>query len=342
MRELIARRSVDFDYFWAMSRVIPNTINEFPWWNLVFADLHAHVLAMPWALTLVAVLVLGLVPSRPVWRVRALLWGLAAAALAAIMITNGWSTPTYLVLVTWLSLVAWLGEIEHARSVREWIQGAWSHLVLPTVVVVAGAFVLTQPFWRHFRPPPRSWGWEVGPYALPHDVLTIFGLSWAILVPVALLLWWRARVAGRASRWRVGLAGRVRRWRCCWRDSTCGSWRRVTFARPASVAPLAAVLLLALLAGLREASAPYRLAAGPGDHGNGHGPGCELVFVWDRMNTVFKFYLDAWLLLAVARRRSGVAGARAARMERAGCGGSAWARASPWRLRRQSAAPGAR
>lgn len=299
VRELLTRRSVDFDYFWAMSRVIPNTINEFPWWNLVFADLHAHVLAMPWALTLVAVLVLGLVPSRPAWRVRALLWGLAAAALAAIMITNGWSTPTYLVLVTWLALVAWLGDIARARSAREWLEGAWSHLVLPTAVVVGGAFALTQPFWRHFRPPPRSWGWEVGPYALPGDVLTVFGLSWAIVVPAALLLWWRARVAGRPTGWRVGLAAGLG---LAFILAVLNLRGLVTgHLRPASsVAPLAAVLLLVLLAGLREAAPPYRLPLALATMATGMVLGCELVFVWDRMNTIFKFYLDAWLLLAAA------------------------------------------
>ena len=41
------RPHLDFDYFWATSRVVPGTINEYPFWNLVFADLHAHVLAMP-------------------------------------------------------------------------------------------------------------------------------------------------------------------------------------------------------------------------------------------------------------------------------------------------------
>ncbi|HNX48651.1 MAG TPA: DUF2298 domain-containing protein [Thermoanaerobaculaceae bacterium] len=299
VRELIARRSVDFDYFWAMSRVIPNTINEFPWWNLVFADLHAHVLAMPWALTLVALLVLGLVPTRPVWRVRALLWALAAAALAAIMITNGWSTPTYLVLVTWLALVAWLGEIGRARGWRKWLRAAWSHLVLPTLVVVGGAVLLTQPFWRHFRPPPRSWGWEVGPYALPVDVLTVFGLAWAIIVPVAGLLWWRARVSGRPQRWRVGLAaGLGLAMLLTVVDLSALATGHLRLA--VSVAPLAAVLFLVLLVGLREAPAPARLPLALAVMATGMVLGCELVFVWDRMNTIFKFYLDAWLLLAVA------------------------------------------
>ena len=39
--------ALDWDYFWATSRVIRDTINEYPFWSLVFADLHAHVLAIP-------------------------------------------------------------------------------------------------------------------------------------------------------------------------------------------------------------------------------------------------------------------------------------------------------
>ena len=42
----------EFDY-WAASRVIPNTINEFPLWTFVFADLHPHMIAMPFGLLVV-------------------------------------------------------------------------------------------------------------------------------------------------------------------------------------------------------------------------------------------------------------------------------------------------
>ena len=36
----------DYDWF-APSRVIPGTINEFPWFSFLLGDLHAHVLALP-------------------------------------------------------------------------------------------------------------------------------------------------------------------------------------------------------------------------------------------------------------------------------------------------------
>jgi uncharacterized membrane protein len=46
-----------YDY-WAASRVIPYTINEFPFWTFLFADMHPHLIAMPLGM-LVAGLALG-------------------------------------------------------------------------------------------------------------------------------------------------------------------------------------------------------------------------------------------------------------------------------------------
>lgn len=40
--------------FWGPSRVIPNSINEFPFFSVLFADLHAHTLAMPFAMLFIA------------------------------------------------------------------------------------------------------------------------------------------------------------------------------------------------------------------------------------------------------------------------------------------------
>ena len=33
--------------FWGPSRVIPWTINEFPFWSFLFADLHPHMIGIP-------------------------------------------------------------------------------------------------------------------------------------------------------------------------------------------------------------------------------------------------------------------------------------------------------
>ncbi len=41
--------------FWGPSRVIPNSINEFPYFSVLYGDLHAHTLAMPFAFLLIAV-----------------------------------------------------------------------------------------------------------------------------------------------------------------------------------------------------------------------------------------------------------------------------------------------
>ena len=69
---LVSGRSLpEFDY-WAASRVIPNTINEFPLWTFVFADLHPHMIAMPFGL-----LVVGLALNW-VARVEAGIWKLEA------------------------------------------------------------------------------------------------------------------------------------------------------------------------------------------------------------------------------------------------------------------------
>ena len=46
------------DWFWGPSRVIFSekqiTINEFPFWSYLFADLHPHLIAMPIALLVIA------------------------------------------------------------------------------------------------------------------------------------------------------------------------------------------------------------------------------------------------------------------------------------------------
>ena len=64
--------------FWGPSRIIPNSINEFPYFSVIFADMHAHTLAMPFALfviALIASLYLSNTGPKISWKVDWPLWG---------------------------------------------------------------------------------------------------------------------------------------------------------------------------------------------------------------------------------------------------------------------------
>jgi uncharacterized membrane protein len=100
-----------FDW-WPPSRAIPNTITEFPAFSFLLADLHAHVLALPYAIMAVGVaLHLWLTPTRRGFALFGEGWGALPTLLAsgltlgALYLINGWDLPTYLALAL-LALVA--------------------------------------------------------------------------------------------------------------------------------------------------------------------------------------------------------------------------------------------
>jgi YYY domain-containing protein len=99
-------------WYWHPTRIIPseagNPIAEFPAFTFLYGDLHAHMIAFP--LTLFA-LALGLVwirERRPGWG-GLLLGGLVIGALRP---TNTWDYPTYLLLgVLALGIGAWQARV---------------------------------------------------------------------------------------------------------------------------------------------------------------------------------------------------------------------------------------
>ncbi len=109
---LSGKQPLDFPndwWFWNASRVIPDTINEFPFFTFVYADLHAHMIALPLTLLGLAIAV-AMVRDRQAlairgepspWRIPLpellplLLMGLVLGALRA---TNTWDFPTYVLV----------------------------------------------------------------------------------------------------------------------------------------------------------------------------------------------------------------------------------------------------
>ncbi|MFI5364296.1 MAG: DUF2298 domain-containing protein [Candidatus Binatia bacterium] len=285
----------NFDYFWATSRVVKDTINEFPLWSFLFADLHAHVLVMPISLTFVALAVLWvrtrvMASRQPQPRGSALAsLLLLALVLGTIMVTNAWSSPTYILFFVFLLATMWLTESE-PRGWLRFLSGGFVHVIVTSAVVVAGAYVFYLPFWRHFVAPERNFGWERGPFAMPRDFLTIFGLALFILVPFLFALWARnlRRDGERLSRSRWGLL--------------LLAVALVLASLDVSTRAFAAVLFLLAFQVLLvpHTESQWRIPVAMAAFGLAITAGCELVFVWDRMNTLFKFYLEAWFLLGIA------------------------------------------
>ncbi len=291
-RELLRHSGPLRDYDWfAPSRVIPGTINEFPAFSFTLGDLHAHVLALPFTVLGLAFAVQVALAGprlRPVGR------GLAEGAAAALVIgvlyaINSWSYPVTAGLLV-LALAAWLRSPASAgrRGAAMW----WG------VLVLAGSGLAVLPFLVHFDPAARGLGLV--------DTQRPFG---RFLADQALLYGLLAWLAAGAYAWRLLRSEKPVRnlvWAFVAAAVVLSLLVPVDLAGAALVAGLAAIALFALLSPRVEGAerVVWLLVAG--------GTICvllpEFVYVRDafdggslyRMNTVFKLGFQAWILLALA------------------------------------------
>ena len=131
--------------FWAPSRVIVPTINEFPYWSFLFADLHPHIIGIPLAAMFLA-LTLVLIENantdwRKQWRYGLALLGVFALFLGALASVNLWELPTYLGLGV---LAFAISQFRGHGRIR------WLLTLAVGALYAVGAYLLFLPFFSNY------------------------------------------------------------------------------------------------------------------------------------------------------------------------------------------------
>ena len=306
------------DWFWTATRtinaregeVVP--ISEFPFFTFLYGDLHAHMIALPltmlalaWAVSLV------LASEKPGFSENdgprnglakktgflgvALFWFTGALAIGVLRPTNTWDWPTYLFLGI-------LAVIYHAYRRRGLSLSMVGQGLLQVVALAALSTLLFWPFIANYGTGYQSFRLWEGSYTYVGNYLVIHGLFLFLAL--------------------THLAREFRAWSRSWTQEKLAELQPA--ARPALVLMVAYVpLLLALMfRGYWIAPVVLTLILFAGVLGLRPGlPAARRVLLIliasalgltllvevvvlegdiGRMNTVFKFYMQVWLMLSIA------------------------------------------
>ena len=317
--------------FWRSSRMMApdppgHEITEFPFFTFLFADLHAHMIAIPFTLLAIG-LALALVLGAKSGRTRLGVGLCETALLAALGVTvgalrliNAWDFPTYLLVGAGaVFLAAWLRN--GGPSLRVLVEaGVKSGVVFAVGYLVFLPYHLSyETFFASVEPTTNQ--------TVLWQFLAIAGLFVFVIGSYA--------VVELAPTWGPRLES-LRRWTAdnvAAGDGLPEADRRRIAALRALALSLAVVtvgfVVAVFVAGWVGSTAPFALALGLMllvigvrrlDSADGDTPhlafallmaGAALALVVgldfyrvegdiDRMNSVFKFYIQVWVLLALA------------------------------------------
>lgn len=136
------------DWFWGPSRIIPHTINEFPFFSYLFADLHAHMIALP--ITILAIALAIELGRSGTLRRRVPLLLVTSLVLGTLAVTNSWDAPTY-GLVIGGALVGRTWRKRFGRiDARRLIGSILLMMGLATLLLIGG-LLFYLPFFLHFK-----------------------------------------------------------------------------------------------------------------------------------------------------------------------------------------------
>lgn len=297
------------EWYWAPSRVMPVgdlAITEFPLFTFIYSDLHAHMIALPLTVLVIAwALSTLLARNLPRWQWLATL-AFGGLVIGALRPTNTWDFPTYLALG---ALVAGYSAF-HYVDIGDAPRFGLSPLI-QRILLALGVMGLLALFALLFYEPFARW------YGLGYSSAELWKNEktpiWSYLTHWGLFLF-------VIVSW---MAWETRQWMAQTPVSALAKLKPYTLLLEIALALLVVItLLLQFVLDVRVAWLAFPLAAWalllmlrPGQPDTKRivlfmvGTGLVLTLVVEfvvlvgdigRMNTVFKFYLQVWVLFAVS------------------------------------------
>lgn len=306
------------DWYWIPSRAIPapnevEPITEFPFFTFIYADLHAHMMALPIALLALA-WVFSVVLGRgkwPGWLAGGLGFVLGGVAIGALRPTNTWDIFVYIVLAalavgyTWWRYLA-VDENTFGGTILAGLPAWFKRLALTAAgvgLIVGLSLLLYQPYaqwyglgyskvelWKGTHTPSTSylvhWGlflflivswmaWETRQWMAETPISALSKLKSRLPLLQGALILLVTWVAVLTWYLKISVA---------WLVLPLATWALILLLRPAQ--PDGKRLVLFLVGTGLVLTLMVEMIVLRGDIG--------------RMNTVFKFYLQVWTLFAVS------------------------------------------
>jgi len=286
----LVKEPIPMGYYWSSSRVIPYTINEFPYFSFIHGDLHSHVIAIPFQLLVLAFLLnmyLRKDSKRVFENVPALL--VFSVSLGFLFPSNSWDFPVYFGLLCAVIFAFYYGHYIRNKSSSGSITGFLGTILLVSILSLLPYLL----FYLSFKPQAAG-GFDFVPPELRTTIR-----EFLILFSLFLFLTFSFLMTHLESRRKI-------QYFILWIGISAFLAREWAIPLLVILLPLFVLSFYSFLKDLPErsnagfvslliAAAAFVALL------------CEVVFLDDpipgnfaRMNTVFKFYMHLWVFLAIA------------------------------------------
>lgn len=295
IRELIyGAKQIDFDFYWATTRVIPSTINEYPLWSLIFADLHAHVYVMAIFIYLIYLGVYiykNIVNKEPIpW----LVYIMASFILGVISLTNTWDVPGACIVLFVCITTALYSTINLADFKSNLTKIVKHYFIL--ILIVLSNFLWFIPYWLYTK---STTVLSIGrvlknEYVCINDYLFVWGFFLFVFTSLFLIEIHQAIK-------KTLLKKRSHQ------DSNTISWLFTVLIiilllislQYITILFTTAILILGIVTFILLKEPIIRLICALIVLGIGMTLFAQVFFIYDHMNTIFKFFLETWYLFAI-------------------------------------------